>query len=436
MFKLSYSYENSFRNNSRFESIDILRGIVMALMALDHCRDFFHVYAFDYAPEDLRYTTPIVFYTRWITHFCAPVFIFLTGVSAFLYKEKNKVTNKELAKYLLVRGIILILLEITVVRFAWRFYIDYSSIGGLVLWAIGWSMIALAGIIYLPRKFILFTSIFIIATHNLLDPINPTKYKFVELIWAFFHKSTFVNLSDEFGVNILYPVLPMIGLIAFGYYIGKWFTHEYSSEIRSGFLFYTGLIVVFLFLGIRVIQLVTEQYSYLFYLEPSDLNSKWTMFFKKIMGYLIENYGDPSPWQLQENTNYTIISFFNTTKYPMSFLYILMTMGPALIFLSLLENARSMPARILKVFGQVPLFYYVLHLFLIHTLAILLAILRNLDKIKEILDGDWKALSENYGFSMPVVYLIWLLVLVLLYPACILYHKLKSGGKYKFLSYL
>ena len=151
MHKFLYGENPITQKGFRIESVDILRGIVMALMALDHCRDFFHIYAWVYAPENLEFTTPIVFFTRWITHFCAPVFIFLTGVSAYLYQQKNKASNKELAQYLLIRGAILIVLELTIVRFAWRFHIDYSSIGGLVIWAIGWSMIALAGLIYLSR---------------------------------------------------------------------------------------------------------------------------------------------------------------------------------------------------------------------------------------------------------------------------------------------
>ncbi len=406
-------------------------------MALDHCRDYFHIYAFNYSPEDLEYTTPIVFYTRWITHFCAPVFIFLTGVSAYLYQKKNNVTNKELARYLFIRGLILIVLELTIVRFAWRFYIDYSSIGGLVLWAIGWSMIALAGLIYLPRKVIFWLSIAIISLHNFLDPLTVKGYKIFELLWAFLHQKTFVPLTDEFGVNILYPVLPMIGLIGFGFYIGKWFTSEYSSEIRSGYLFYMGLGITSLFLGLRVFQLVTEQYSYLLYMDVADLDHKWRLFFKEILVYLVENYGDASPWQLQENFTYSLISFFNTTKYPMSFLYILMTIGPAFICLSLLENKNNVFTRIMKVFGTVPLFYYVIHLFLIHTLAILVAVLMHLDKMNEILHGKWQLLSQNYGFSIPVVYLIWLIVLALLYPACNAYRKLKSKGKKNnLLSYL
>jgi uncharacterized membrane protein len=438
MFKFSSFYENPLAVKSRIESIDILRGLVMALMALDHCRDFFHVYAFDYAPEDLRYSTPIVFYTRLISHFCAPVFVFFTGASAFLYKLKNNVSDKELAKYLLIRGAILILLEITIVRFAWRFYIDYSSIGGLVIWAIGWSMIALAGIIYLPRKIIGWLSLAIIFGHNLLDGINVEGNRFLELIWAFLHKSTFVDLTDDFGIRILYPVLPMIGLIGLGYYIGKWFTNEYKTEIRSGYLFYVGLAMIFLFCSIRVFQVVTEQYAYVFYINNDDLLEahKWRRFFKDAFGYIFANYADPSPWTMQENLTYNVMAFFNTTKYPMSLLYILMTIGPSLIFLSLIENKNNLFTKIMKVFGKVPLFYYVLHLFLIHTLAILLAVLTHLGQIKEIIAGDWTALSKDYGFSIPVVYLIWLVVLAILYPACIAYGKLKSKGKYKILSYL
>lgn len=448
MFQFASSYENNLSGKtSRIESIDVLRGIVMALMALDHCRDYFHRYAFNYSPEDLNYTTPIVFYTRWITHFCAPVFVLLTGLSAFLYQQKNKATHKQLAHYLIVRGLILILLELTIVRFAWRFYIDYSSIGGLVLWAIGWSMIALAGLIYLPRRAILIISLAIIFGHNFLDAIVVKSavtgngiYDFFaklgHLSWSFLHQKAYVPLTDDFGVHILYPVLPMIGVIGFGFWLGKWFTYEYSSEIRAGYLFYLGLIVVSLFFGIRALQLITEQYSYLFYLKEADLASKWTVMFKDVFGFMLDYYGDPSPWQVQENFTYTLLSLFNTTKYPMSLLYILMTLGPALMVLSWLENKNNVFTRIMKVYGKVPLFYYMIHLFLIHGLAILVAVLTHLDKIKEVLGGDWQSLSENYGFSMPMVYLVWLFVLALLYPACSAYGKLKSQGRYKLLSYL
>ncbi len=445
MFQLSSSYENSLTGkNSRIDSIDVLRGLVMVLMALDHCRDFFHVYAFQYNPEDLRYTTPIVFYTRWITHLCAPVFIFLTGVSAYLYQQKNKASNKEMAQYLLVRGLILILLEITIVRFAWRFYIDYSSIGGLVIWAIGWSMIALAGLIYFSRKTILWISIIIIFGHNFLDTVNFDGNKTAELLWAFLHKSTFVNLSDEFGVNILYPVLPMIGLIGFGYYIGKWFDREYLREIRTGYFLYMGLGMILLFFTLRFLQVFTEQYSYFFYLDGNDIDlgnifsvkNKIVVAFKATMVFLMENYGDPVSWQMQDSFKYNVMAFLNVTKYPMSLFYMLITIGPAFIFLSFMEGKNNFVTRILKVFGSVPLFYYVVHLFLIHALAIILAVVTHLDKMDKILKGDWKALSVDYGFSMPVVYVIWLFVLALLYPACRAFARLKATKKYKFLPFL
>jgi uncharacterized membrane protein len=443
MFQLSYSYENNLAGkNSRIDSIDVLRGVVMALMALDHCRDFFHMYAFNYSPEDLRFTTPIVFYTRWITHFCAPVFIFLTGISALLYQQKNKASNKQMAKYLLVRGLILILLEITIVRFAWRFYIDYSSIGGLVIWAIGWSMIALAGLIFFSRKLILWISLIIIFGHNFLDSVNFNGSKFGELVWAFLHKSTFVNLSDDFGVNILYPVLPMIGLIGLGYYVGKWFTIEYDKEIRTGYLFYAGLGMVFLFFTLRILQVVTEQYSYVFYLDLNDISpehiqrNELIASSKAMMVFLMENYGDPSTWKMQDSFAYNVMAFLNVTKYPMSLFYILITLGPAFILLSFLEGKNNFFTRILKVFGSVPLFYYILHLFLIHALAIILAVLTHLDKMDKIISGDWHALSVDYGFRMPIVYLIWFVVLAILYPACRAFGRFKAKKKYKILAYL
>ncbi len=431
------SYNNTSGNiTSRIESIDVLRGIVMVLMALDHCRDFFHIYAFDYAPEDLRYTTPVVFYTRWVTHFCAPVFVLLTGISTYLYQQKNNASPKEMARYLLIRGAILVLLEITIVRFAWRFYIDYSSISGLVLWAIGWSMILLAGLLYLPRKVLLFLSIVIIAGHNFLDPVELEGNRVTEFLWAFFHQQKLVMVTDHFGIYILYPVLPMTGIIGLGYCLGKWFTSEYSSEIRSGLLLYTGVILLSLFIGLRALQLITEQYSYLFYINTDDLSHSGKISVKNFFGFLTEHYGDPSPWSLQENLCYTLISFLNTTKYPMSLLYILMTLGPALICLSWLENRKNIFTRIMKIFGSVPLFYYILHLFLIHGLALLIAIFSHLDKIQYILNGDWQSLSQNYGFHMPIVFLMWIFVLIQLYPACLVYRRLKYSGRYPFLSYL
>jgi hypothetical protein len=227
----------------------------------------------------------------------------------------------------------------------------------------------------------------------------------------------------------------MIGLISLGYWLGAWFTSEYKADIRQGMLRYTGLSIVCLFVIIRTMQLITEQYAYVFYEAPGD--SDFYKIFKNLSYFLITSYGDPNPWALQENFTYTCIAFFNTTKYPMSLLYILMTIGPALIFLSYIENKKNILTKILLVYGRVPLFYYILHLFLIHTLAVLVAILTNLDKMNEIIEsGNWIELSKNYGYNLPVVYLVWIVVVTILYLPCRWYAKIKTKKKYKWLSYL
>jgi len=430
------SIENSLSRQPRVESIDVLRGIILMLMALDHCRDFFHLYAFQYSPEDLNFTTPLVFFTRWITHFCAPAFIVLTGISAYLYQHKNSLTHKELASYLLIRGAILIVLEITVVRFGWRFHIDYSSIGGLVLWAIGWSMIALAALSYLPKKILFALGIFILIGHNMLDSFYVQDNKTLQLIWAFLHENSFVSLSENFGVRILYPVLPIIGIIAVGFSIGSLFTQEYSGAIRSGYLFYFGLILTMLFLSMRFFQFAAEQYAYVFYLTPEDLEHKWVIFFKKITLHVVEHFGDPSPWAVQENLTYTILSFLSTTKYPMSLFYTLMTLGPVLMILSYFEGKRTWFTKLTMIFGKVPLFFYVIHLYLIHGLAILVVAISYPDSIRTITQADWTKLSMNYGVSMPLVYLIWIGVLILLYPMCLFYGRFRAKSKSKLASIL
>jgi uncharacterized membrane protein len=374
----------------------------MVLMALDHTRDFFHADAFRFAPEDLTQTTPALFFTRWITHFCAPLFALLAGVSAFLFGTKVQ-SKKELAMFLLSRGIILILLEMTVIRFAWRFYIDYSSIGGLVIWALGWSMVFMSGLIFLPRYLIIAGSFGIIFLHNLLDNIPEPQNKFMELILAFFHESKFVKISEGFGINILYPVLPMIGIMMLGYSIGYWFNREYDQAKRKRKnLLMAGLAFIFLFVVIR-----------------------FTNF-----------YGDPSLWSGQKNFLFTVMSFLNCTKYPMSLLYILMTAGPGLIFLSLIERPDWPVFNPFRIIGRVPLFYYIIHLYLIHALAIIIAVVTHLDQFRDILTGNWQKLAQDYGFSLPVVYLIWLFIITILYFVSVKYERFQKASKTKWLKFI
>jgi uncharacterized membrane protein len=386
---------------SRISSIDILRGLIMVLMALDHTRDFFHADAFRFAPEDLSQTTPALFFTRWITHFCAPLFAFLAGVSSFLFGTKVQ-SKRELAIFLLSRGIILILLEITVIRFAWRFYIDYTSIGGLVIWALGWSMVFMSFLIYLPRYLIIAGSISILFLHNMLDNIPSPENKFMEFILAFFHESKYVKLSEGFGINILYPVLPMIGIMMLGYAIGFWYHREYNTEKRKKNLLIAGLGFMLLFIVIRFTNL----------------------------------YGDPSLWSEQKNLLFTVMSFLNCTKYPMSLLYILMTVGPGLIFLSLIDNLDWQVFNPFIIIGRVPLFYYVIHLFLIHALAIIIAVIKNSDQIHDIVTGNWYKLAQDYGFPLPVVYLVWFFVVIILYFISKKYERFQKTSKLKWIKFI
>jgi uncharacterized membrane protein len=387
--------------HNRVSSIDILRGLIMILMALDHTRDFFHVDAFRFAAEDLSQTNVPLFFTRWITHYCAPLFALLAGVSSFLFGTKVE-SKKELAMFLLSRGVILILLEVTVIRLAWRFYIDYNSIGGLVIWALGWSMVFMSFLIFLPRYLMIAGSLGIIFLHNLLDNIPEPQNKFMEFILAFIHQQRYVKFSDGFGINILYPILPMIGIMMLGYSIGYWYQKDYEPAKRRKNLLLSGFSFIILFVIIRFTNL----------------------------------YGDPDLWTKHESPVYTLMSFLNCTKYPMSLLYILMTAGPGLVILSLIERVDWKILNPFRIIGRVPLFYYVIHLFLIHALAIIIAALIHLDQIRDIVTGNWYKLSLDYGYSLPIVYLVWLFVLIILYFISEKYERFQKTSKNKWLKFI
>jgi uncharacterized membrane protein len=386
--------------DKRISSIDILRGMVMVLMTLDHTRDFFHIEASQFLAEDLTKSTPAIFLTRWITHFCAPAFAFLAGVSAFLYRTKVN-SKKELSIYLITRGLILVLLELTVVRFSWRFYIDYNSIGGLVIWALGWSMILLSALIYLPRYVILSLSISIIFLHNLLlDGIAIQQNKILDFLLAFFHQPRFVNIYADFGIFILYPVLPMIGLMTLGYVIGEWYKADFDSNKRYKYLVVSGTGTILLFIIIRSFN----------------------------------QYGDPQLWSYQKNTLLTVLSFINVSKYPMSLDYILITIGPSLLFLAFIEKANIFIVTPFKIIGRVSLVYYIVHLYLIHFLALCLAIITHPAEFSKIIDLKLGKLA-NYGYSLPFVYLIWIGVVTILYIFCIRYDAYRRKSNSKWLRY-
>ncbi|NNT72370.1 DUF1624 domain-containing protein [Flavobacterium sp. IMCC34852] len=390
-------------NKPRIESIDILRGVVMVIMALDHVRDYFHYGSFFIDPTNLQTTTPLLFFTRFITNFCAPVFVFLSGTSAFLYGS-NK-SKPALFKFLFTRGIWLIFLEIVVNTFIWTFDVTYSLQIFQVIFAIGFSMICLSFLIYLPRKVILLVGIILIAGHNALDNIVMQGQSFQSIIWYFLHQDNALVYGSNHLVILHYPLIPWIGLMALGYLFGSFYKKDFDVSLRKKWLFRLGLGSLFLFVILR--------------------------------GFNV--YGDLMPWSVQDTTTKSILSFFKVTKYPPSLLFLCITLGPAMLFLYAFENIKNKITDFFLVFGRVPLFYYFLHMLVIHILAII-GIL--------IFGGNWQDMIvtgksfmsetlKTYGYSLFIVYVIWISVVLLLYPLCKKYMTYKSNNKDKWwLSYL
>jgi len=365
-------------DSARVAAVDVLRGFVMIVMALDHVRDFFGGATF--APTDLERTTPAYFFTRWITHFCAPTFVFLAGVSVFLSSRRR--TRRHLTTFLISRGLWLVIAELTIVRFAWSFDIT-SPVRLLVIWALGVSMIVLAGLIQLPRWAIAAVSLAMIAGHNLLDGVESGPLigeHFVSLhaslfdwMWAILHVPYF---------PVLYPLIPWIGVMAGGYVFGPLLTTPRPVRMRQ--LMWLGVAITAAFVVLRAINV----------------------------------YGDPFPLE----SSHPLLSFLKTNKYPPSLLYLLMTLGPAIAALPWLERlATTAVGRVIAVFGRVPFFYYIAHLYLIHTLAVVTSL---------VVSGT------SNRFDLPVLYLIWLLVVVLLYPACRWFAGVKARRNDRWLSYL
>ncbi len=389
--------------SSRIESIDILRGIVMVLMALDHTRDFFHSQAAITSPTDIETTTPFLFFTRFITHYCAPVFVFLAGTSAFLYG--NNKTKPQLSKFLFTRGIWLVFLEIFVNSLNWTHDYTYSFIVLQVIWAIGLSMICLSILIYLPKKLILAIGILIIVGHNTLDTIVLKGNSLTSGLWYMLHQSNGMPLSNNRFIYFAYPVIPWIGLMALGYCLGTLYQKGFDIKQRKQYLLRIGISAIILFLIIRGINI----------------------------------YGDLKPWSVQNTGRKTILSFFNITKYPPSLVYVLITIGPSLLLLYYLETIKNKITDFFLVFGRVPLFYYFLHILVIRCSAILGIVLLN-SNWKEILSKISKnpiAGIASHGYNLPIVYTVWLFVIIILYFPCKKYMIYKAVNKDKWwLSYL
>jgi uncharacterized membrane protein len=380
----------------RLESIDIVRGAIMVIMALDHTREFFATPGQN--PTDLATTTVGLFFTRWITHVCAPVFFLLTGTGAYLARGRK--SPRELSRFLFTRGLWLIFLELGLVRcFAYQFNVDYRVTMLLVLWALGWAMIVVSVLVRLPAWVVTAFGVLLIAGHNLFDSVRSANP-----LWSILHSPGFVLNTPEHVVFVAYPLIPWIGVTAVGYGLGQ--IYAWDTVRRRAFLLRLGLVVSLGFLVIR------------------GLNS----------------YGDPARWMPQKTAAFTLLSFLNTTKYPPSLLFLLMTLGPALIFLWAVDRRTPRILRPVLVIGKVPLFYYVLHFALIHLLAVATSYLRYgsahwMFESPDLAHYPFTA-PPGWGYSLPVVFLAWALVVVSMYPLCRWFASLKERRTDAWLSYI
>jgi uncharacterized membrane protein len=381
------------QSRPRLDGIDFLRGLVMAIMVLDHARDFFTSSSMN--PRDVHDAG--LFMTRWITHFCAPIFVFLAGVSAFLYGNRGR-TKSEVARFLLTRGLWLMLIEITVVRCAWTFNVSYDFVILQVIWVIGCAMVVLAGLIYLPRWAIATFALGIILGHNLLDGIEVSGSW--QWLWVITHATGVLRPTPAIEMLAIYPLIPWVAVMAAGYALAPVFLQPEAQRRRT--LLTTGLIVVAGFVVLRATNL----------------------------------YGDPIPWAPQDGVLPTLLSFINCEKYPPSLMYLAMTIGPGLILLGLFQTARTALSRMIVAIGRVPFLFYVAHIVLLHAMAVVVAQVA-------IGDIDWLFVHmpafnkpEGYGLSLSAVYMLWVLALALLYPMCRWFGALKQRRKDWWLSYL
>jgi uncharacterized membrane protein len=385
----------------RLESVDLVRGIIMIVMALDHTRDFFGMPGDN--PTDLSRASVALFFTRWITNICAPVFFLLTGTGSYLSLRSKSKT--ELSKFLFTRGLWLIFVEAVVLRcLVMQFNFDYHVTMLVVIWALGCAMIVLSLLVRLPAWIVGAFGLVLIAFHNLFDVVQPASFGAFAPLWNILHAPGFIISNPQHQVFVAYPLIPWIGVTAAGYALGQ--VYSWPPEQRRSFLFRLGLGTSIAFIILRAINI----------------------------------YGDPVPWTTQKSPVFTLLSFLNTNKYPPSLLFLLMTLGPALLMLWAFDKNVPRIMRPALVFGKVPLFFYIVHFTLIHMLAVGVCFARygQVHWMFESNDlGQYPVTPPpGWGFSLPVNYLIWIGVVVSLYPLCAWFAGLKERRSDQWLSYL
>ncbi len=401
LHKTAIHDQNSLKK--RIDSIDVLRGLVMVIMALDHSRDYFHTAD---APLDLTTTTTFLFFTRWITHYCAPIFVFLSGTS--IYLQGLRKTKSTLQSFLLKRGLWLIFIEISVITFAWSFNPHFNYIIFQVIWAIGISMVLLGLVIRLPYNFIFSLGLIIVLGHNLLDFAEAAPGFKAGFWWDLLHHGSFAfyPITRNHVLIMLYPFVPWTGLMMLGYCTGKFFSSKYTPRQRKKILSRIGIGLILFFIALRFINV----------------------------------YGNPEHWAAQKNGWFTVLSFINVHKYPPSLLYMCMTIGPAFLLLSFFENVKNGFTEKIRIYGRVPFFYYVLHIYLIHLISavVYLAHGHTIAQATTLGNGiPFYFLAANDGYNLFIVYLVWISVVLALFPLCRWFNNYKTNHKEKWwLGYL
>ena len=383
---------------TRIESIDILRGVVMIIMALDHTRTLFHPASFSDDPLNLATTTPALFLTRWITHFCAPIFVFLSGTS--IYLQSLRKTKPELSNFLIKRGLWLIFAELVIVNLGMTFNPFYSLQIFQVIWAIGISMVILGLLIHLPLWLILAFGLAIVLGHNLLDSVEAAPGFKPDFWWDLLHHEGFYPYANGHVLFIHYPFVPWLGLMLLGYCAGTFFAPMVLPVQRRKILTGIGFSLLLIFVVLRFSNL----------------------------------YGDPFPWSLQRTGLLTVLSFIKVHKYPPSLLYMCLTIGPAFLFLAVIERVKNGFTTVMRTFGRTAFFYYIAHWYVLHSLCLLTFLGRGhslSDAVSIAVNRHVPLLFvvSGEGFGLPVIYLIWAAVIVALYPLCRWYDVYKTNHK-------
>jgi uncharacterized membrane protein len=385
----------------RVDSIDLLRGLVMIIMALDHTRENFYAEGLSGDPLNLQSTTPLLFFTRWITHFCAPVFVFLSGASIYLQSQRK--SRKELSSFLLKRGLWLIFVDLVLMSLALTFDVSFGFLVLQVIWAIGISMVLLSLLIRLPYVALLALGIIIVGGHNLLDSYDAPRRGSLHPLYMLVHVPGIVPLGKDHVLAILYPFLPWTGVMLLGYCFGRLYRQEAQKRTKKILALGLGDVIVFILL-------------------------RYT-----------NAYGDPLHWSPQKSGFYTALSFINTQKYPPSLLFICMTLGPALIFLALFDSVKGRLTRFITVYGRVPFFYYILHFYALHLGTAVLFLARG-HSFKEGVEGTpnfpFHFLVPGEGVNLFATYCIWIGLVLLLYPLCKWFARYKQTHRQWWLSYL